>query len=173
MAISAYPRTAVQGTGAGTNKQNGLSLMLLNSTTGEYEAATSSTFAGGGGGGGDATAANQTTQIDAANITNDRLINPSSGETISQLLFSDDASRSIAQLLFDNNSGYSAVELLGFIANLADQIRALLVTANNSLANMENVLVDGTQRTAIIGTNGVAVDVDAGTKSLTTNVVTT
>lgn len=71
MAIGAYPRTQVQGTGNGQNPQNGLSLMLYNASTQQYEAATSSTFAGGGGG--DATAANQTTQITEAQTANSYL----------------------------------------------------------------------------------------------------
>lgn len=70
MAIGAYPRTQVQGTGNGQNPQNGLSLMLLNPSNNKYEAATSTTF---GGGGGDATAANQTTQINEAQTANSYL----------------------------------------------------------------------------------------------------
>jgi hypothetical protein len=73
MAISAYPRTAIQGTPGAGNPSNGLSLMLLNPSTGNYEAATSATFGGGGGGGGDATSANQTTQITEAQTGNNLL----------------------------------------------------------------------------------------------------
>jgi hypothetical protein len=73
MAIGSYPRVTVQGTGAANNIQNGLGLMVLNPSTGKYEAATASTFGGGGGGGGDATAANQTTQIGEATTTNSKL----------------------------------------------------------------------------------------------------
>lgn len=73
MPVSSYPRVTVQGTGAAQNPQNGQALMILNPSTGKYEAATSSTFAGGGGGGGDATAANQTTQINEAQSTNTKL----------------------------------------------------------------------------------------------------
>jgi hypothetical protein len=62
MSITSYPRVTVQGTNALNNTQNGNALMILNPSTGLYEAATASTF-GGGGGGGSATAANQTTQI--------------------------------------------------------------------------------------------------------------
>jgi hypothetical protein len=72
MAISAYPRVAVQGTTAANNPPNGQSLMLFNGTTQQYEPATAATF-GGGGGGGDATAANQTTQISEAQTGNNLL----------------------------------------------------------------------------------------------------
>lgn len=71
MAIGSYPRFAVQGTGNGQNTQNGLALMLYNSISQQYEAATSATFSGGGGG--DATAANQTTQINEAQTANSYL----------------------------------------------------------------------------------------------------
>jgi hypothetical protein len=71
MAIGAYPRTTVQGTGNEQNTQSGYGLMIFNPATLKYEAATASTFAGGGGG--DATAANQTTQINEAQITNQQL----------------------------------------------------------------------------------------------------
>jgi pyruvate-formate lyase-activating enzyme len=69
MAISAYPRVAVEGTTATNNPPNGQSLMLFNAITQEYEPATSATFSGGG----DATAANQTTQITEAITTNNSL----------------------------------------------------------------------------------------------------
>jgi hypothetical protein len=71
MAIGAYPRTTVQGTGNSQNPQNGYGLMIFNATTQKYEAATAATFAAGGGG--DATAANQTTQITEAQTTNTTL----------------------------------------------------------------------------------------------------
>jgi hypothetical protein len=63
MPVSSYPRVTVQGTGTPQNPQNGSALMVVNPSTGKYEAATAATF---GGGGGDATAANQV-------ITNDLL----------------------------------------------------------------------------------------------------
>jgi hypothetical protein len=72
MAISAYPRVAVEGTTATNNPPNGQSLMLFNSTTQQYEPATAATFAGGGGGGG-ATATNQTLQITEAQTGNNLL----------------------------------------------------------------------------------------------------
>ena len=68
MPISSYPRVTVQGTGTAQNTQNGSALMVVNPSTGKYEAATAATF--GGGGGGDATAANQTTQISLATTLN-------------------------------------------------------------------------------------------------------
>jgi len=63
MPVSSYPRVTVQGTGTPQNPQTGSALMVVNPSTGKYEAATAATF---GGGGGDATAANQV-------ITNDLL----------------------------------------------------------------------------------------------------
>lgn len=116
MAISAYPRTAVQGSTANGNPQNGLSLMLLNSTTGQYEAATSDTFAGGGGGG-DATAANQVTQINEAQTTN--------------------------SLLLEATSGFSAAQLLGFISNLLNTLNTTVSTAANqttSITELTNII---------------------------------
>ena len=70
MAISSYPRTIKNGQIAPNgNANSGVGLMLYNSSTGLYEAATPSTFGGVGAGG--ATAANQTTQItNFANGTN-------------------------------------------------------------------------------------------------------
>ena len=143
MAISSYPRVAVQGSAANSNPQNGLSLMLLNSSTGQYEAATSSTFAGGGGGGG-ATAANQTTQISLETSINDRLLEPT--------------------------SGYSAAQLLGFIANLLTSTNNDLGQIRNELISLNTAIVDGSQRVVIQSVNGNTVDVDGATKSLNTNV---
>ena len=142
MAISSYPRVAVQGSAANSNPQNGLSLMLLNSTTGQYEAATSSTFAGGGG---DATAANQTTQIGLETSINDRLFEPT--------------------------SGYSAAQLLGFIANLLTSTNNDLGQIRNELISLNTAITDGSQRVVIQSVNGNTVDVDGATKSLNTNVV--
>lgn len=71
MPVSSYPRVTVQGTGTPNNPQNGQALMIVNPITGKYEAATAATFAGGGGG--DATAANQTTQINEAQTANSYL----------------------------------------------------------------------------------------------------
>jgi len=68
MPVSSYPRVTVQGTGTAQNTQNGSALMVVNPSTGKYEAATAATF--GGGGGGDATAANQTSQINLATTLN-------------------------------------------------------------------------------------------------------
>lgn len=61
MAISSYPRTIKNGQIASNGDANsGTGLMLWDSATNTYIAATPSTFAGGGG---SATAANQTSQI--------------------------------------------------------------------------------------------------------------
>lgn len=61
MAISSYPRTIKNGQIAPNGSENsGIGLMLYNSITGLYEAATPATFGGVGAGG--ATAANQVAQ---------------------------------------------------------------------------------------------------------------
>ena len=70
MPVSSYPRVTVQGSGLPNNPQSGQSLMIYNSITGKYEAATASTFSGGAGG---ATAANQVTQINEAVQSNNYL----------------------------------------------------------------------------------------------------
>lgn len=68
MAISSYPRTIQVGQNAiNGNSNSGTGLMLFDSTTNKYIAATPQTFAGAAGG---ATAANQTTQINVANDAN-------------------------------------------------------------------------------------------------------
>jgi hypothetical protein len=75
MAISSYPRTIQNGQPATNGSANsGVGLMLFDSATNQYIAATPSTFAGGGGGG-DATAANQTTQISLATLLNSNVAN--------------------------------------------------------------------------------------------------
>lgn len=101
MPIQSYPRTIVQNTGNAQLDQNGLCLMIYNSTTNKYEAATASTF-GGGGGGGDATAANQTTQITEAQTTNS--------------LLTSLGSISVANLL-ESAGGISAADTLDAIFN--------------------------------------------------------
>jgi len=69
MAIASYPRTIQNGQIAANGNENaGTGLMLFDSTTGTYVAATPATFSGGGGG--DATAANQTSQITLATTLN-------------------------------------------------------------------------------------------------------
>lgn len=108
MSIQSYPRTIVQNTGNGELTQNGLCLMIYNSTTNKYEAATASTF-GGGGGGGDATAANQTTQITEAQTTNGYLVSPNL-VSVGNLLESNNAV-SVANLL-ESASSVSVANLL-------------------------------------------------------------
>lgn len=150
MAIGSYPRVTVQGTGATNNIQNGLGLMVLNPSTGKYEAATAATFAGGGGG--DATAANQSTQITEAQLTNDnlvdsgtgisigfnaelisnRLYNSVIGESIAQLLFNNNANTSIANLLYDNTSSRSVAALLNSILTELQSINTNLTNGNQS-----------------------------------------
>jgi hypothetical protein len=115
MSIGSYPRVTVQGTGKANNTQNGLGLMLFNSTTQQYEAATAATFAGGGGGG-DATAANQATQITEAQTTNSYLFDGTSGSTAAELL-----QQSTSQLASININ----------VATAANQ-----TTTNNELTNI-------------------------------------
>lgn len=123
MPVSSYPRVTVQGTGAAQNPQNGQALMILNPSTGKYEAATSSTFAGGGGGGGDATAANQTTQINEAQNTNTKLdtanntlgnISALQATAVNQALQITEAINTNTAL---NSNGSSAADWLYNIAN--------------------------------------------------------
>lgn len=74
MAISSYPRTIKNGQIASNGDANsGTGLMLWDSATNTYIAATPSTFSAGGGG--DATAANQSTQITEAILGNSKLQN--------------------------------------------------------------------------------------------------
>jgi len=129
MALGSYPRVTVQGTGNTNNPQNGYGLMVFNSTTGKYEAATTSTF-GGGGGGGDATAANQATQITEAQTTNN--------------------------YLFETTSGFSAAELLGFIANLIVTSNSKLQNIENELISLNTATIDGSQLTQITGDGNIA-----------------
>ncbi|MFZ4799627.1 MAG: hypothetical protein ACOYMA_19185 [Bacteroidia bacterium] len=71
MAISSYPRTIKNGQIATNGDANsGTGLMLWDSATNTYIAATPSTFSSGGG---DATAANQATQISEATLSNEYL----------------------------------------------------------------------------------------------------
>lgn len=161
MAISAYPRTAVQGTGAGTNKQNGLSLMLLNSTTGQYEAATSDTFAGGGGG--DATAANQTIQINEAGNTNTLLT------TINNQI---PLLATLQEQLNGNNSLNAIVGFLPALDTYLYSIKALIESSNNLLTEIRDNQMTGAQRVVITDTNGNLAFVDSSTKALRVNVIT-
>lgn len=164
MAISAYPRTAVQNSKSNTNKPNGLSLMIVDPVTGEYTPATAATFAGGGGDA--ATAANQDTQIleaqtangylsniqDSNSIIGNRLVNPSSNESVAQLLFSDDLSRSLAQLLVNNNLGLSAADLL---TNIMDELQ----TISGTLQNIDSNITNGQQRVVIQDSDGNTVKI--------------
>ena len=160
MPVSSYPRVTVQGTGASQNPQNGQALMILNPSTGKYEAATSSTFAGGGGG---ATAANQTTQITEAQSTNTKLDTSNSNTAIiAARLYENVAGFSAAQLLeiiknynFNNAASESIAELVynssvnKSIATLLEDIRLLLVDIKDSQTN-------NTQVTQIIGDGNIA-----------------
>lgn len=164
MAISAYPRTAVQGSTANGNPQNGLSLMLLNSTTGQYEAATSETFAGGGGsGGGDATAANQNIQINKAGNTNTLLT------TINNQI---PLLATLQEQLNGNNSLNSIVSFLPALDTYLYSIKALIETSNNLLTNIANNQINGAQKVVITDTTGNNAFVDSNAKALRVNVIT-
>ena len=162
MPVSSYPRVTVQGTGTAQNTQNGQALMLVNPSTGQYEAATAATFSGGGGGG-DATAANQSTQIAEAQTSNlaladvsfftqgtrDNLQDSFSGnsvgtnaEQIKNYLYNSTNAESVAQLLFDTTLNRSAAALLRIILQ---ELQAI----NLNLTN-------GTQSTQIIQGGNVA-----------------
>ena len=161
MAIASYPRTAIQGTPATNNKQNGLSLMVLNPSTGQYEAATAATFAGGGGGGGDATAANQSQQIAEAQVTNQYLFDVGAGLSAAQLLetirnntYSNDASRSVAQLLFSTGSSQS-------VANMLESIQSILTSMTDILTDIRTYQTDGSARVVIQDTGGNLVNVSS------------
>ncbi|MBW7844866.1 MAG: hypothetical protein H3C45_04345 [Bacteroidia bacterium] len=83
MAISSYPRTIVQNSEKNNNPENGLSLMIFDTVSQKYKAATDATFTGGGG---DATAANQTLQIVEAQLTNTLLSTAvSNGKSLADL----------------------------------------------------------------------------------------
>jgi hypothetical protein len=137
MPISSYPRVTVQGTGTAQNTQNGSALMVVNPSTGRYEAATAATFSGGGGGGGDATAANQTTQIE---------------EAIAQTSFLNDVKNTNSNIetytnqtqtfLVDPASENTAGTLLGQIQNNTSK----LIESNSFLDSIANqgLLYDGT-----------------------------
>lgn len=115
MAVSAYPRTAVQGTGKDQNTQSGLSLMIYNTITGKYEAATASTFSGGGGG--DATAANQVTQINEAQTANAYLTSIESYtlSTAQNTSLSSTASNQITQITEAQTANTKLTDLLSYI----------------------------------------------------------
>lgn len=162
MAISSYPRVAVQGSAANSNPQNGLSLMLLNPSTGQYEAATSSTFSGGGsGGGGGATAANQTIQINEVGNTNNLLT------TINNQI---PLLATLQEQLNGNNSLNSIVSFLPALDTYLYSIKTLIEFSNQLLTDIRKNQIDGSQRVVIQSTTGNVVDVDAATKSLNTNV---
>ena len=170
MAISAYPRTAVQNSKSNTNKPNGLSLMIVDPVTGEYTPATAATFAGGGGGGGGATATNQLTQISEAIITNSRLLHPVSNETITQLLFNDVAGKSIAQLLWNNDIGVSAADLLERLLAQTVNTNGYLTQIIGILGTISSNLTNGKQRVVIQDTSGNTANVTGENALLTQQV---
>lgn len=154
MPVSSYPRVTVQGTGNGQNPQNGQALMIYNTTTGKYEAATSSTFSGGGG---DATAANQTTQIGLATAGN---ANTSSIDT--KLTTTNGNLNSIIsntnttnQYLFDSNGNKTAAELLAAINTVIKDCKDLLTDIKNNQTNRTQkvTLTDGTTDNTFNGTS--------------------
>lgn len=144
MAITSYPRVTLQGSGPSQNPQNGTGLMVLNPSTNKYEAVTASTFSGGGGG--DATAANQTTQIDQGTETNGFL------QAIQDYLIYD--GNPIAQLLYSNTASKSNADLLNDINTTLGLINAELISLNSALT-------DGSARVVIQDTSGDTVLVNS------------
>jgi hypothetical protein len=173
MAITSYPRVTIQGTGPSQNPPNGQGLMLLNPSTNKYEPATASTFSGGGGGG-DATAANQTTQID---------------EAIAQTNYLNDVKNN-TNILTESNGFLDSISNQGlkydgtFAAEILDKIRQYTESTSNSLVaygkpnaeylndialtliDVKNLLTDikanqtnGSQRNVIQDTTGNPVNV--------------
>ena len=141
MPVSSYPRVTVQGTGTAQNTQNGQALMLVNPSTGQYEAATAATF-GGGGGGGDATASNQSIQISEAQSTNTYLsdiqLNTTGVATaanqstqITEAQTANTYLGDIANYLYDGNTSSSAAALLGLIS-----ANTFETNANRSIAEL-------------------------------------
>jgi lipopolysaccharide export LptBFGC system permease protein LptF len=147
MAIGSYPRVTVQGTGATNNIQNGLGLMVLNPSTGKYEAATAATFAGGGGGG-DATAANQTTQINEAQTSNNYLSDVSTYTNLMQ-------SYNIAY-------GKPTAEYLNDIA-------LTLIDIKNLLTDIKNNQTNATQKTQVVSSTGTSANVNESNALVVTN----
>jgi hypothetical protein len=165
MAISAYPRTAIQGTPGAGNISNGLSLMLINPSTGNYEPATANTFSGGGGGGGDATAANQSTQIAEAQTTNQYLFDNGGGLSVAQ------SNEIIKQYLIDSGSGLSVGQsneiIKQYLIDNGRSVAQLLFNtdANRSVAQLLqtiiNTLQDGTAKVQIVDSSGNGVNVSS------------
>jgi hypothetical protein len=136
MPVSSYPRVTVQGTGNAQNTQNGQALMVFNSSTGKYEAATAATFGGAGG----ATAANQTTQIANENTLNG-LVSTKANQTtqINQII-------ALATSLATATNGGLLQDIFGNISvnNTFQQLPNIpckYVTIINSQFNFTNVIL--------------------------------
>jgi hypothetical protein len=136
MPISSYPRVTVQGTGTAQNTQNGSALMVVNPSTGQYEAATAATF--GGGGGGDATAANQATQISLATSLNSY-----------NFIFG----KGTAEYL--NDQGFVLLD----IKNLLTDIKTLETDIKTLLTDIKNNQTTSVQTTQIVDASGNSVNV--------------
>jgi hypothetical protein len=136
MPISSYPRVTVQGTGTAQNTQNGSALMVVNPSTGKYEAATAATL-----GGGDATAANQTIQIAEAQGTNTYLSNIE--------LNTLDAANSL------KDAGTPAAEILN---NILTQINNLITTLTDGSTRV--VITDVNGNVADVNTSKKALNIN-------------
>lgn len=181
MAITSYPRVTIQGSGAAQNPQNGQGLMILNPSTGLYEAATAATFAGGGGGGGDATAANQSTQITEAqtnntilggvetelqNLNNNTATSANQSTQINEAQATNSLLNDVAlytNLMQSYNIAYGkpAAEYLNDIANNTDQIENLLNDIKNLLTDIKSNQTTSVQKTQIVDAAGNAVNVES------------
>lgn len=151
MAISAYPRTAVQNSKSNTNKPNGLSLMIVDPVTGEYTPATAATFAGGGGGDA-ATATNQQAQIAQSD----------------SLFIDPNTNAPLAASLYNSINSLTPGDSLGVIIDYLNSILAQLIQTNSTLENVDANITNGQQRVVIQDTSGNTANVSSGENALFT-----
>jgi hypothetical protein len=156
MAIGSYPRVIVQGTGATNNIQNGLGLMVLNPSTGKYEAATAATFSGGGGGG-DATAANQTEQIDIATESNSFLDSINNNGLYYDGTYAAQYLEQIRQ--YTESTSNSLIAYGKPNAEYLNDIAMTLIDVKNLLTDIKNAQTNGNQRTVLQDSSGNLVSV--------------
>lgn len=109
MAINSYPRVTVQGTGNVNNPQNGLGIMVWNTSTLRYELLTAQTFANLA-----TIAANQATQATAANqvtiINNQNTMITSLNSILTAL---NSVNTNLTSIINNQTNGSQRVELTG------------------------------------------------------------
>jgi len=160
MAIGAYPRTTVQGTGNAQNTQSGYGLMIFNATTQKYEAATAATFAAGGGG--DATAANQTTQINEAQTANSYLTSIESN-TLSTAMNTSLGSTSANQTTQITEAQTSNTKLTDLLAYIKVQDYSKSQACTGTFVALENTsCVKVTLIAQSTNTENIEYDIDSG-----------